>query len=579
MVWGLQQQGDRPVVTEYSDAKSKSNETNPLRLSSFFYLVVGSINLLAGGAIAFLLTRETQSLAPAVLPTLGIAATLLVLGLTQVSRTWRDEKFRFHPDDIGGFAVPEKLVKNGTPDQAAHVIDILNNGVQPLRTPDNALLNKLYNMLPRLELAPELIRWHAETQALRIAKLVVVTLGFLLAWLFAKPVVFAWMAPVYLFLAINPLAILRTVSRGGAGDVQLARPAAPTATESVGILLFSIFGPVLLGLLPPGTLSSAPYATSTVVIPTVTAMVSLLLASTLFILSIKMQTRELTQSGVSHQVRKDLSIPNLSSGLIDRLESDLPFPRTVLSRNTGWQRDGNFGASLLVETEPKLNTTRSQGTLMEALGMAWRDNEQRALVALGLAGVVTGLLASGLAFVFTRNSSLAFGLTALSLFSASQFSLFAARGMWNRVEFTSTVYRILYKGSFRQAQRTAGNSVTGTGTLTESTTRIEHVDFWVCVARLQSVSFARKGLRYIQSVDLKPQECEQQFGRIEDFYRDVMQRKVQAYSEEGMVRQLVHGHPAAQSPDQAAAFPALQMSPERIDTAAVELQTKGDAAN
>ncbi len=552
------------MVTEYSDAKSKPNEANPLRISNFFHLVVGSINLLAGGVVAFLLTRETHSLGMTVMPTISIAATLMVLGLTQVSRVWRDEKLRFHPDDIGRFAVPEKFAKNGKPDEAGYLVDVLNNGVQPLRTPDNALLNKLYNLLPRLELAPELVRWHAETQAFRIARLVVTTLGFLLAWLFAKPDIFAWMAPVYLFLAINPMAILRTLARGGAGDEQLARPAAPTAYGSVTLVIFSIFAPVLLGLAPPGLLPPAPYATSTIVIPTIVAMASLLLASTLFIAALKLQTRDLTQSGVNHHVRKDLSVPNLSSGLIDRLESELPFPRTVLSRNTGWQQDGNFGGSLLAETEPKLNARSSQGSLVEAIGAAWRDKEQYALVALGAVGMVAGLCATALVFVFTRNHLPAVGLTSLALFSASQFALFAARGMWNRVEFTSSVYRIHYKGSYRQAQRTAGNSVTGTGTLTESTTRVEHVDFRVCVARVQSVTFARKGLRYIQSLDLKPQECEEQFRRIEDFYSDVMQRKAQAYSEEGMVRKLVHGHGSAPDPSVAllAAEAPVDQAPE-----------------
>lgn len=553
------------MATEYSDAKSKSSETNPLRLSNLFYIAVGSFNLLAGGVIAFMLTRETQSLELTVVQSLGIAAVLLVLGITQVSRAWRDEKFRFHPDDIGGFAVSSKFAKDGKADQSGHLINVLNNGVQPAPTPDNALLRKLYNLLPRLELAPDLIRWHAETQALRIAKLIVATLGFLLAWLFAKPEVFAWMVPIYLLLAISPLAVLRSLSSGAAGDQQLVRPKPPTPAGSVAILLISIFLPIVLGLLPPGALPPAPYVTSMFVVPTVTAMAVLLLASTLFILAIRAQTRDLTQSGVSHQVRKDLNVPNLSTGPIDRLESELPYPRTVLSRNAGWQSDGNFGGNLLAETEPKLNEMTSHGSLLQALGAAWADKEQRALVALGTVGMLAGMLATVLLFAYTRNSSIAFVLTTLSLFSASQFALFAARGMWNRVDFTSSVYRIVYQGSYRQSQRVAGNSITGTGTLTERITRIEHVDFWVCVASIQSVAFARNGSRYIQSIDLKPQECEQQFKRIEDFYSDVMQRKAQDYSEEGMVRQLVQG--STTNPGSGQQVPLLAGQGEADDTA------------
>ena len=530
------------MTTEYSDAKEKSSETNPLQVSNIFHLAVGSASLILGGVAAFLLTRETQVLGLGLVGTLGIAAALLILGLFQIGQAWRDEKFRFSPDDIGDFAVPEKGGDGGKLSQAGYVLEVLNKGVQPAGTPDNALLNKLYNVLPKLELAPEVIRWHAETQALRIVKLVVATLGLLLAWVFARPDVFAWMAPVYLALVINPRALLRTFFNGRAGNQQLKRPTPPTPHGAVAILLLSIFAPIVIGLVPSmDVLPPAPYATSTIVVPTLVAVTSLMFASMLFLFSLKAQTRSLSTSGVYHQVRKDLNVPNLSSGLIDSLSDGLPFPRKVLSCNTGWQKDGDFGGNLLVEAEQQLNTSGSRGNMVEALRSAWADREQRTLVALGGVGVFTGVLAAVLAFVLTRSGSVAVGLTALSLFSASQFSLFASRGLWNRIDFTSTVYRILYKGSFRQAQRVAGNTVTGSGSLTENTIRIEHVDFWVCVARLESVAFARKGERYIQSVDLKPQLCEQQFKRIEEFYRNVMGRKAQAYQEEGVVRQLVQG--------------------------------------
>ena len=534
------------MATEYSDAKSKTSEINPLRLSNMFHIAAGTSSLLAGGVVAFLLTRETQGLGAGLVWYLGIAAGLLVLGLMQIGQAWRDEKFRFNPDDIGDFAVPAKGADGGKPSHASHLLDVLNNGVQPAETPDNALLNKLYNLLAKLELAPEVVRWHAETQTLRIVKLVVAALGLLLAWVFAKPAVFAWMAPVYLVLVVSPRTLLGSVFKGKAGDQQLTRPAPPTPHGAVAVLLLSIFVPIVIGLVPSlGALPAAPYATSTMVIPTLVAITALLVASTLFILSLRAQTRGLTTSGVSHQVRKDLNVPNLSSGLINSLEDELPFPRKVLFRNTGWQKDGDFGGRLLVEAEQQLNASGSRGNPAEALRSAWADKGQRALVALGALGVLTGVMGAVLAFVLTRTGSLAVGLTALSLFSASQFSLFASRGLWNRIDFTSTVFHILYRGSYRQAQRVAGNAVTGSGSLTESTIRIEHVDFSVCVARVESVAFARKGQRYIQSVDLKPQECEQQFRRIEDFYRNVMQRKAQAYQEEGMVRQLVQGNEAA----------------------------------
>lgn len=549
------------MSTEYSGAKSASSETNPLRLSNAFHMAVGLFNLLAGGGIAFLLTRETQDhVGLGFIPALSIAATLLVLGLFQIAQAWRDEKFRFHPDDIGKFAVPAKFGGNEKPNTAAYLVDVLNNGVKPEKTPDNALLKKLYNGLPRLELAPQIIRWHAETQALRMARLAVAALGFLLAWVFAKPQVFAWMAPLYLLLAIRPLSVLRNISRGGAGDQQMEPTKSPQPYGAVAILLFSIFGPILVGLLPPDTLPPAPYSASTIVVPTVVALVALMAASFLFLLSLKAQTRDLTTSGVGQQLRKDLNLPNLSSGLIDSLENQLPFPREVISRNPSWQKDGDFGGHLLAEAEPKINAAGSLGNLPSALRAAMDDQEQRPLAALGLLGVATGILATVLAFAYARSGGATVGLTALALFSASQFALLASRGLWNRVDFTSTLYYIHYKGSYRQAQRVAGNTLTGTGTLTENATRIEHVDVWVSVARLESVAFQRTGKRYIQSVDLKPQECAEQFSRIEDFHQNVMQRKTQAYQEEGLVRQLVQG-PQGESGPGLAGLLASQVSP------------------
>ena len=529
------------MTTEYGDAASKTSETNPLRISNLFHLTLGAFNVLGGGVMAFLLTREAQIRGLGLIPALAIAASLLVLGLTQIARAWRDEKFRFHPDDIGDFAAPEKFSRDGKPDQAGYLIDVINNGVQPSRVPDNALLNKLYNWLPKLELAPQRIRWHAETQAVRIVKLLVATLGFALAWIFAKPHVFAWLAPIYLLLAISPLSVLRGFSEGRAGDPQFGRPPMPRPAGAVAILLGSIFLHIVASQVVPDSLPPAPYATATIVVPTIAAIGALLIASILFLLSLKAQTRELTTSGVGHKVRKDLNVPNLSSGLIDSLLNDLPYPRRSLIYRPGWSQNGDFGGELLVETDQKLNASRSAGGPIDALRTAWTDDEQQPLVGLGGFGLMTGIAATLLAFAYARTGSLTVGLTALSLFSASQFSLLASHGLWNRVDFSSTLYRIFYKGSYRQAQRVAGNTVTGSGTLTESTTRVEHVEFWVAVTHLESVAFARSGLRYVQSLDLKPDECDLQFKRVEDYYNSVMQRKADAYREEGAVRQLVQG--------------------------------------
>lgn len=547
------------MSNEYSDAAVKSGETNPLRLSNVFHLLLGSINLLGGGVVAFLLTKETHSRGLGVLPMILVAAALLALGLTQIARAWRDEKFRFNSDDIGTFATPEKFVKDGKVDQNGYLLDVLNNGVRPQSTPDNALLNKLYNWLPQLELAPDVIRWHAETQTLRVVRLGVTTLGFLLAWVFSKPEVFAWLAPLYLLLAINPRAILQTLSAGRAGDQQLQRPRAPTPYGAIAILLFSVFAPILIGLLPAGQLPHAGYPVSMVVVPAIAAMATMLVGSALFIISLKGQARTLSTSGVGYRVRKDLQVPGLSPGLIDSLQNALPYPRTVLEYNAGWHRDGGFGGSLLVEAETQVNAVRSEGSVLDALRRGWAEPVQQPMIALGLFGVLTGVAATLLTFAYSRGTGVVIGLTALSFFSTSQFCLWASRGLWNRVDFSSTLYRIRYKGSYRNVQRVVGNSVTGAGSMSENSVHIEHVEFWVAVAHVESVAFSHRGQRYLQSLDLKSAECDLQFDRIQDYCAAVTRRKADAYREEAAVRQIVQGN---------AAIPATVAPPPLLQAAA-----------
>lgn len=536
------------MSTEYSDAAVKSATTNPLWISNFFHLVVGSANLLAGGGLAFLLTKEAQLLQFGLFQGLSMAAILLVLGMTQIGRAWRDDKFRIHPDDIGSFKVAEKFINGKNHNVVGYIDDVFNNGIIPGKTPDNALLNKLYGWLPKLEFAPQVIRWHAETQALRIVKLVVATMGFVLAAIFAKSEIFAWMVPIYLFLVMQPVLVLRTLAHGAVGEQQLMRTKNPTPVSSVAVILFSIFAPIILSVLSESIFSAgfpvAPWSTATFAIPTVVAIVSLLFASALFVFSLKAQTRYLNTSGVGYKIRDDLNVSSLSDGLLDRLVSQLPFPMKILDREPGSGRrseEGSFGGRLLVETEPKLEVVGGHASILQAINNARADREQRPLVALGALGMAVGVLATVAAFMYARSGSLTVLLTAFALFSASQFALFASRGLWNRLDFKSVIYNIKYKGSFQRAQRVAGNTMTGSGTLTESVVRIEHVEFFVSVAKLKSVSFSKGGRRYIQSVDLMEKECDHVFNLIEDFYQGVMGRRAEAYQEESRIRQLVQG--------------------------------------
>lgn len=528
------------MSTDYSEAAGQASETNPLRISNYFHLAVGVANVAVGGVAAFLIARSVEEHGAGGLSMLAIAATLLVVGLHQVGQAWRDEKFKFQRDDIGDFAVPDGSGADAANGQARYLISVLNDGVQPPPVPDNALVRKLYNLLSKLEFAPQFIRWHAETQMFRIVNLVVAVLGLLLAWIFSKPHVFALLAPLYLLLTISPVDIARNLRQGRGGDQQLSRPRAPTPVRTVGILFFSMFVPILLGLLPEDALPTWPFQIGTIVIPTVTAMAAMLVASALFVISLRMQTRDLTTSGVGNDIRKDLDVA-LGGGLIESLESDLPYPRKRISPPREWQQGGEFGGAVLVEADTAVDAVGGHGNAAAAIRNAWAEREQRPLVALGGLGVVLGLLATGAAFLFTQTATAVLGLASLTLFSVAQFSLLAARGLWNRVDLESMIYRIEYTGRYSSAQRVAGNTVTGSGTYTETTHRVESVRFTVCVAQLRSVAFARKGPRYVQSVDLKPAHCDEQYRRIRDHHAEVMRRKGAAYQEEGQVRRLVDG--------------------------------------
>lgn len=535
------------MATEFSEAANKAGSANPLRISNVFHLALGSINLLVGGLIAFLLTREIQERGAMSLPIMLVSAVLMALGLGLIARAWREEKFRVQPDELGPFAVPG--TGQGTQKEHEYVCDVLNNGVKPDPVPDNALLSKLYNVLPGLEHAPRLIRWHAETQAFRIVHLMVAAVGFILAWIFAQPHVFALMVPVYLYLTINPMAVLRDLAAGFGGRQQMDRPKPPRPYRAIFVLLFSVFAPIVLGMVPAEEVPVPPYPVNGLLLATIIGIVAMLISSTLFVASLKAQTRGLTTSGVGHLIRKDVLVPSIRTGLIDSLIKELPHPRRVLAYNAGWQQNGEFGGQFLVEAERKLNGTSDDGSVLQALSAAWNDAGQRPMVALSAFGMLSGIAATLLVFMLTRTGAPGVGLTALCLFSVSTFSLAASRGLWNRLDFRSVLYRLYYRGSYSTGKRVSGNAVTGEGSYTEEAVRIEHVEFEVCVANVSSVTFHRDAPRQIESVDLDRAKSEAQFDRIQGFYAHVVTRVDDAYRKEGAVRKLVQGSAALPKPE------------------------------
>lgn len=531
------------MSTEYSEAANKAGTANPLRISNVFHLALGSFNLLTGGVIAFLLTKEIEERGALSAPIMAVSAVLMALGLGLIARAWREEKFRIQPDELGPFAVPEAADRSQKEDE--HVRDVLNNGVKPDAIPDNALLSKLYNMLPGLEHAPRLIRWHAETQAFRIVHLVVAAAGFILAWVFAQPHVFALMVPLYLYLTINPVAVLRDIAAGFGGRQQMSRPKPPRPWRAIFVLLFSIFVPIVLGMVPAEEIPAPPYPVSGLLIATIVGILAMLVSSFLFIGSLKAQTRGLTTSGVGHVIRNDVEVSSIKAGLVDSLIKDLPHPRRVLAYNAGWEQNGEFGGHYLIEAEREINGSADDGSVLQALSSAWGDRSQRPLVALSAFGMLSGVVATVLVFMLTRAGTPAFGLTALCLFSVSTFSLAASRGLWNRIDFRSVLYRLRYRGNYSIAKRVSGNIVTGDGSYSEEAVRIEHVVFEACVANVGSVTFHKDAPRQIESVDLDRAKCEVQFERIRAFYGHVADRVDDAYRKENTVRRMVQGSGAA----------------------------------
>lgn len=523
------------MSTEYADAARKGGVVNPMRIANVFYVALGAINLLLGMAIVYLMTRDAQSVGVGAFAGLTVAILLLMLGGTQIGTAMRNFRFAFLPNQIGPFDPLEAK------DQTQFLLNAINDGNVPQSPPQGALMSMLYGLVPNLSHAPMVIRWHAETQLRRVVYLSTVLIGFVLVWLFARADVFAWLAPLYFLLAVNPISTVNQIRRG-VMDADAARPPrALTWGRMVALLLFSVVAPVLVQLAPVAV-PAPPYETSTVVLPTIAALGSLVIVSALFVIALIEQTRTLAASGARYLKRDDLGFADLSSGLIDKWHDQVPYPcRTYRKSHSPVvpASAGEFHGDLLCESEPQLAQDSNATTYGEAFSDAWHSEQRRPLLALGLFGAIAGAMAAVCAFVFTRSGAPVTGLVALALVSASQFALVSSHRLWKRADFKSTLYRLTYKGSYRTGHRVAGNSTTGTGSLAESAYRIEQAKVEVSVARIGSVCFAQSGPRYLQSMDLQPEECERMFTLARDYYTTVMARAQGFYQEEAGIRGLV----------------------------------------
>lgn len=542
---------ENPMSTEYSTPPSQSATVNPMRLPNTLHLTLGLFALVLGLVLLLGVSNAEQARAMG-LGLVGRAATgltLLLLGGVHVGVAMRYFRFTVMPGEAGKIAAPDGVSVSN------HLVGLINDGITVRQRPDDPLLSMLYGLVPHLIHAPSAIRWHAEVQLRRAVYLAAVLISFTLAWVFAQPAAFAWMAGLYFALAVvllKPFATLAAIRRGAMEAAPDAVPP-PRWGAMVVLLLLSIAGPLAITL-SPVQVPAPPFAVSTVVLPTIAVLGSALIASALFTVSLIAQTGSYSASAARHIVREDLQMPDLTGGLLERLKTRMPYPSEYHAEYHNVSDDA-YDGHLLLETEPVVRAEQSTSRLGDAFAAAWNSDTQRPLLALGLFGLVLGLAGVVFAFVYARSSGAAMmGLIALGFISSAQFALASAHKLWNRVDFQSTVYRVSYRGTFHRAKRVAGNAYAGNGTLAEGAVRFGPLRVAVCVAEITSVAFARGGRRHVTALDLLPNESQALFDVLQDYTRDAQERAGQFYQQEHQVREAMsHGGrppelPQAQQP-------------------------------
>ncbi|MBK0025023.1 hypothetical protein IAE57_02520 [Stenotrophomonas sp. S48] len=528
---------ENPMSTEYSTPPSQAATVNPMRLPNTLHLTLGAFAMVMGLVLLLGVSNAEQVRAMG-LGSVGRAMTgltLLLLGGVHMGVAMRYFRFTVLPGEAGQIAVP-----SGTGSVSNHLVGLINDGITVRQRPDDPLLSMLYGLVPHLINAPSAIRWHAETQLRRAVYLAGVLVSFALAWVFAQPAAFAWMAGLYFALAVlllKPFATLAAIRRGAMEAAPNTVPA-PRWGAMVALLLVSIAGPLAITL-SPVQVPTPPFAVATVVLPTIAVLGSALIASALFTVSLIAQTGGYSASAARHLVREDLQMPDLTSGLLERLKTRMPYPSQYYAQDHEVSNDA-FDGHLLLETEPRVRADQSAPRLAEAFSAAWNSDTQRPLLALGLFGLVLGLVGVVFAFLYARSSGAAMmGLIALGFISSAQFALASAHKLWNRVDFQSTVYRVSYRGTYHRAKRVAGNAYAGNGTLAEGAVRFGPLRVAVCVAEVTSVAFTRGGKRHITALDLLPDESRALFGVFEDYSRDAQDRAGQFYQQEHQVREVM----------------------------------------
>ena len=285
-----------------------------------------------------------------------------------------------------------------------------------------------------------------------------------------------------------------------------------------------------------------PFAVSTVVLPTLAVLGSGLIASALFTVALISQTGSYSASAARHIVDEKMQMADLSGGLLLRLSSRIPQPHHRYVHEHNVSKD-TFDGELLVEEEPSVRADQSASGLIEAFRAAWQSPSQQPLLALGLFGLLLGVVGVVLAFVYARSSGNAMvGLVSLAFVASAQFAMASAHKLWNRVDFQSTLYRIRYVGTYHRGQRVAGNAYAGNGTLAEGAVRFGPTRVEVCVAQVTSVAFMHGGARHLTAVDLQHDASNAVIGVMQDYAREAQDCANQFYVQEHQVREVMnHG--------------------------------------
>lgn len=533
---------------EYGTPAAATVMVNPMRLPNTLHLVLGVLSIVLGGVLLLGITdaNTVRSMGIGAAGRFSTGVLMLLLGGVHLSMVMRYFRFTLRQGEAGSVAVPV-----GTADRNAHLLNVINNGIVDNGRPSDPLLGMLYGLVPHLSHAPSILRGHAEMQLQRAVYLAALLASFGLAWLFAQPAAFAWMAAFYFAVAVlvlKPMATLAAIRGGRMEPDAAANLPKPRWAAVVMLLLVSIAGPLAITL-SPWQVPAPPFATATVVLPTIAVLGSALIASALFTAALIAQTRHYASSGARVIAREDLKMHDLTRGLIDHWHARLPWPRKEY-QCTHNVSGSEYSGVLMCETEPVARSDQSAATLPAAFQAAWNSPAQQPLLALGLFGLLLGVAGVAFAFIFARSSGATMlGLIALGFISSSQFALASAHKLWNRVDFTSTLYRMSYRGNFRRHGRKLGNDLTSDGTLSDSALEFLTLRVEVCVAQLESVAFSRDGERHITAIDLLPDACDQQFGVMEDYVNGVHQRARAFYDEQVEIRAvLATGNPAPALP-------------------------------